>query len=224
MILQKTEVAGAAWTPPTQPGCAAKRTLDIVVSATALLCALPAMLLIAFAICSEDGFPIFFCQTRMGRNGRPFRLYKFRKFGRREGTQGLPLTLRGDPRLTVVGGFLERTKLDELPQFWNVLNGEMSLVGPRPESLNFSDCFEGKYRQVLDYHPGIFGPAQTQYRNEAALYTVASPENTYREVLFPAKASLDLSYYPTRTVLKDVGWIIRGLLAVVRGSSHDPLR
>src|ERR1700722_11702708 len=66
VILQKTEVAGAAWTPPTQPGSAAKRTLDIVVSATALLCALPAMLLIAFAICSEDGFPIFFCQTRMG--------------------------------------------------------------------------------------------------------------------------------------------------------------
>jgi len=222
VILGKTAVTGAAWAAPT-PGCAARRALDILVSAVALLCLLPAMLLIALAICMEDEFPIIFCQVRMGKDGRPFRLYKFRKFGRREGTHGLPLTLRDDPRLTVVGRFLERTKLDELPQFWNVLAGDMSLVGPRPESLNFSDCFQGAYRQVLDHRPGIFGPAQAKYRNEAALYTAASPERTYREVLFPAKASLDLAYYPTRTVLRDVGWIARGLLAVVRGSSRDAL-
>ena len=100
----------------------------------------------------------------------------------------------------------------------------MSLVGPRPESLNFFDCFHGIYRQVLNHRPGIFGPAQTMFRNEAVFYPpTANPEAVYREVLFPAKASLDLSYYPTRTLFKDVGWIIRGLLAIVVGLSHDPL-
>jgi lipopolysaccharide/colanic/teichoic acid biosynthesis glycosyltransferase len=204
-----------------QWGCAARRALDVVVSATALLFLLPLMLLIALAICAEDGLPIFFYQKRSGQNGRPFCLYKFRKFGVHQDTHGLPLTLQNDPRLTVVGGFLEKSKLDELPQFWNVLTGTMALVGPRPESLNFSDCFQGAYRLVLDHRPGIFGPAQTEYRNEAAHYeAAASPEKVYREVLFPAKASLDLAYYPTRTMLKDVGWILRGILAVVRTHSH----
>jgi lipopolysaccharide/colanic/teichoic acid biosynthesis glycosyltransferase len=221
VILQSAKVGKKSRNGQIQWGCATRRTLDIVVSAIALLMLSPTMLLIALAICVEDGLPIFFYQKRSGQNGRPFCLYKFRKFGVHQDTHGLPVTLQNDPRLTVVGGFLEKAKLDELPQFWNVLTGTMALVGPRPESLNFSDCFQGAYRQVLDHRPGIFGPAQTEYRNEAAYYeATASPERIYREVLFPAKASLDLAYYPTRTLLKDVGWILLGVLAVVRGHSH----
>ena len=221
MILQTVKVGQVPRKGQMQWACVARRAFDVVVSATALLFLLPVILLIALAIYVEDGSPIFFCQERSGQNGHPFCLYKFRKFGVHLGTCGLPLTLQNDPRLTVVGAFLEKTKMDELPQFWNVLTGTMALVGPRPESLNFSDCFQGAYRQVLDHRPGIFGPAQTEYRNEAAHYeAAASPERIYREVLFPAKASLDLAYYPTRTLLKDVGWILRGILAVVRTHSH----
>lgn len=193
-----------------------KRAFDIIVSSAALLVASPFMLLLALVIICESGRPVFFSQIRLGQGGRPFRMYKFRKFRSDCGTSGLPLTLENDQRLTRIGKFLLATKMDELPQFWNVLRGDMSIIGPRPESMAFADCFTGGFERVLDYKPGILGPAQAAFRSESTLYPQgADPSEFYRAVLFPAKAHMDLAYYSNRTIASDVAWMLRGALAVL---------
>lgn len=194
----------------------AGRTLDVLLAVVGLVVLSPLMLLIAIAIVAESGRPLLFSQIRLGRNGTYFRMYKFRKFRPDCSAFGLPLTLSNDDRTSNVGRFLARTKLDELPQLYNILRGDMAFVGPRPESLAFASCFEEQHRAVLDYKPGIFGPSQAAFRNEAKLYPVNGDlVGFYREVLFPLKASLDLEYYPRRTLFKDLAWIVRGVLAVI---------
>jgi lipopolysaccharide/colanic/teichoic acid biosynthesis glycosyltransferase len=210
--------------PPLLSWGAATRLLDLVVVTTALILLAPLMVLIAAAIRIEDGRPILFSQTRLGRGGRQFSMHKFRKFhepcrgpGR---SAGCALTMENDPRLTCIGRILARTKLDELPQLWNVLKGDMSLVGPRPESLDFADCFDGAYRGVLKHKPGIFGPSQVLFRNEAVFYRGRpDPEQFYRAVLFPLKADIDSAYFSHRTLWRDLVWIVRGALAVFGCSS-----
>src|SRR5689334_24043786 len=118
-----------------------RRAIDIGFAAVAFLLLAPIMLLAVMAIWVEGGSPIMFSQLRLGQNGRPFRMYKFRKFKPDCDDRGCPLTLEGDDRLTRIGRILAVSKLDELPQLWNVLRGNMSIVGPRPESLAFADCF-----------------------------------------------------------------------------------
>lgn len=209
---------------PGETGCLKKtsaaepvaRLLDLGLAVAVLLLLAPLMLLVAAAIVAETGRPIFFSQVRLGLNGRPFRMHKFRKFRERGTTAGGgSLTIEHDPRLSRIGGLLARTKLDELPQLWNIVRGEMAIVGPRPESLAFEDCFAGPYRAVLDHKPGIFGPSQVFFRNEGRLYRGCSdPEQLYRDVVFPRKAQLDLAYFPRRTLLRDIGWMVRGGLAV----------
>jgi lipopolysaccharide/colanic/teichoic acid biosynthesis glycosyltransferase len=202
--------------PEQEDGAGARRLFDIVFATCGLLLVLPAFLVIALAVYLEGGAPVFFCQTRIGLNGRPFSLYKFRKFAAAESTNGLAVTLVNDPRLTRVGRVLERTKLDELPQLWNVIRGDMALVGPRPESLNFADCFTGQFCRLVDHKPGIFGPAQAQFRNESDYYgPEEDPEQLYRRLLFPAKAAIDLRYYATRTLWRDIVWIWHGIAAAV---------
>ncbi|MGE0055965.1 MAG: sugar transferase [Hyphomicrobium sp.] len=192
------------------------RILDVVVAGLSFVVLSPLLALIALAIAIESGLPILFSQTRLGLNGRPFQLYKFRKFYRDVGTDGSPLTSAGDPRMTPLGRFLARTKFDELPQFWNVLKGDMSMVGPRPESLAFADCFAGGYERVLDFKPGIFGPSQVAGRHECTRYPVNSdPARFYRDVLFREKAETDLAYFPGRTLMSDFVWLLRGVLAVI---------
>lgn len=131
------------------------------------------MVLIAIAIAIESGRPVLFAQFRVGRDGRPFRMLKFRKF-HRSCHRGPPLTLADDDRMTVIGRILRGTKLDELPQFWNVLAGDMSIVGPRPEAMAFADCFAGDLARILAHKPGILGPSQVIFRNECALYPLDS--------------------------------------------------
>jgi lipopolysaccharide/colanic/teichoic acid biosynthesis glycosyltransferase len=202
--------------PRRRVGTATHRALDLTVAFAALLFFMPLMLFIALAIWVESGSPIFFAQIRLGQRGEHFRLYKFRKFHEKGTTKGRALTVANDCRLTRIGKFLAQTKLDELPQLWNVLNGDMSLVGPRPESLNFADCFDDRYRKVLDYKPGIFGPNQVFFRNEGALYEPSGdPEQFYRDVLFPLKARVDLAYFAQRNFLFDIAWILRGVFAVL---------
>ena len=117
--------------------------------------------------------------------------------------------------MTRVGRFIERTKLDELPQLWDVLRGAMALVGPRPEVPEFSDCYTGRYAELLRWCPGVFGPAQLMFRHEADLYPANQcPLEFYRSTLFPAKAELDLMYYPRRSLTGDLLWIARCLGAV----------
>src|SRR5207247_10219766 len=117
----------------------------------------------------ETGSPILFVQTRLGLFGRAFRMYKFRKFYPDAG-KGDGVTLKGDKRMPRLGAVLERTKIDELPQLWNILKGDMTMVGPRPESSDLADCFTGEYAGVLEYTPGLFGPNQFYFRAESALY------------------------------------------------------
>jgi lipopolysaccharide/colanic/teichoic acid biosynthesis glycosyltransferase len=194
-----------------------QRLLDLILASMALLCLAPAMLIIAFAVHLEDGGPVFFPQIRLGLGGKHFRLIKFRKFGTLELNDGLPLTLADDVRLTRLGRVLEKTKLDELPQLWNVIRGDMALVGPRPESLSFADCFNGPFSTLLEYKPGIFGPAQVRFRNESDYYIAGEdPEQVYRRVLFPTKGDIDLEYYRNNTILQDLAWIGRGVFAVTR--------
>ncbi len=196
-------------------GDAVLRAFDIVVALGGLVVFGIPMLVVTAAVWLEGGRPLIFSQTRLGRRGKPFRIHKFRKFRPLE-AGGLKLTVEGDVRLTRVGRFIEKTKLDELPQLWNVLVGEMSVVGPRPEVPEFSDCYNYGCQRLLDFKPGVFGPAQVAFRHERALIPDHDVEQFYRDVLFPAKARLDLAYYPRRSVVSDVAWILRGTLAVVR--------
>ena len=192
-----------------------RRLLDLIIACTGLVILAPIMMLVAIAIWADCGRPIFFSQVRVGQMGRHFRMYKFRKFHKDCDTIDCPVTIKNDRRMTRLGRRLARTKLDELPQLWNVLKGDMSVVGPRPESLDLADCFVGFSRRVLDHKPGIFGPNQVFFRDEASLYRDTSdPEKLYREALFPLKARIDLAYFPQRTILSDIGWIIFGVLAV----------
>ena len=192
------------------------RALDILLAVVGLVVLSPVMLIIAIAIVVDSGRPVLFSQIRLGRDGRHFRMYKFRKFRPDCSASGRPLTLCNDDRASNVGRFLAATKLDELPQLYNILRGDMAFVGPRPESLAFAGCFDEQHRAVLDHKPGIFGPSQAAFRSEAKLYPEGGDlVSFYREVLFPLKASLDLEYYPRRTLFKDLAWIVRGVLAVI---------
>jgi lipopolysaccharide/colanic/teichoic acid biosynthesis glycosyltransferase len=189
--------------------------LDKAVALVGLIVLAPLMLLIAVAIVAESGFPIFFSQDRLGQGGQRFRMYKFRKFSTRADPCGRPVTLANDNRFTTVGKFLEKAKLDEIPQLWNVLIGDMALVGPRPEVPDFAECYQGAARRLLEYRPGIFGPSQAMFRSEGSLYPAGhDPSTFYRTILFPAKASLDLAYYPARTFIGDTKWIVTCLAAV----------
>lgn len=199
----------------TDAGDGLGRVFDIALAAAGLIVLLPVIVIVSLAILLESGRPILFIQVRLGKNGRHFKMYKFRKFSPKPDVAGCPLTVKGDPRMTRVGRILEASKIDEVPQLFNVLRGDMAFVGPRPESLAFADCFEGQFRAVLDHRPGIFGPSQVAFRSEGKLYPEGDdPTEFYRRVLFPTKASIDLSYFRHRTFPGDLAWILRGFLAV----------
>ena len=205
-------------------GAGLRRALDIGCAGVAVLLLAPVAVIAALAIWIEGGRPILFSQLRLGQNGRHFRMYKFRKFKRDCDNCGCPLTLEEDGRLTRIGRVLAASKLDELPQFWNVLRGDMSVVGPRPESLAFADCFRNGFERLHEYKPGLFGPCQVLFRHESKLY----PSNVtavefYRKVLFPAKAAVDLDYFSRRTLFSDLGWILRAAWMIVSGTQTEPL-
>jgi lipopolysaccharide/colanic/teichoic acid biosynthesis glycosyltransferase len=203
--------------------CTVRRGLDIAMALSILVVIAPAIVLIALAIIFDSPGPVLFSQVRLGRDGRPFRLLKFRKFYHRLECRGCDLTQKNDARMTRVGRLLERTKLDEIPQLWNVLAGEMSIVGPRPESMVFADCFAGSFRHVLDHTPGLLGPNQVFFRNESKYFPPdRDPHEFYRTVLFPVKARNDLAYFPRRNLRSDIVWMFRGASAVVGlfGTSH----
>jgi lipopolysaccharide/colanic/teichoic acid biosynthesis glycosyltransferase len=196
---------------PSHPShMSTRRVIDVLCAGAAIVLLSPVFVIVAFVILIESGRPILFSQLRLGQNGEPFRIYKFRKFRPSCDANGSPLTLQQDDRMTTVGDILAATKLDELPQLWNVLRGDMSLVGPRPESFTFADCFRDGFEKLLEHKPGLFGPCQVMFRHESRLYPTDAPTaDFYREVLFPAKAKIDLAYFPRRTLVSDFGWIVR---------------
>ncbi|GGM04636.1 MULTISPECIES: sugar transferase [Micromonospora] len=188
-----------------------KRLFDIVVAALALLLASPLLLLIAVAVRCDDGGPVFFRQERVGLRGKLFLIHKFRTM--RAGP-GVLVTSDSDDRITRLGRILRATKLDELPQLYDVLIGRMSLVGPRPEVPRYVHCWPSVARwRILSIRPGITDPAAVAFRNESAhLADQVNPEEHYLSVLLPQKVEMYLRYVETRTILGD----LRILLATVR--------
>jgi lipopolysaccharide/colanic/teichoic acid biosynthesis glycosyltransferase len=198
----------------------AKRVFDVVVAGIGLVAAAPLFLAISIVIKRDSPGPVFFRQVRIGRKRRPFAMWKFRKMPHDLREQGPLLTARNDRRLTRVGHWLERTKLDELPQLLNVLASEMSIVGPRPEVPKFVDrAASEQWDLALSVKPGIFGPNQIRYRNEADLYPKDCDdiEDFYLRHILPAKLEVDARYALRANLLGDVWLLLRGVLATTFG-------
>ncbi len=195
-----------------------KRIIDLTVAIVGLIIGAPIMGVIALLLRIESSGRVIFSQERLGLHGRRFRMHKFRKFPAHWRDGGPGVTVAYDARMGGLGALLERTKLDELPQLWNILKGEMSFVGPRPESTRFADLFSGKYAAILEYTPGIFGPNQVAFRNEADIYPPdEDPDEYYRHTLFSKKMEMDLDYFQRANFFKDIIWVVRGLWVSIIG-------
>jgi lipopolysaccharide/colanic/teichoic acid biosynthesis glycosyltransferase len=182
----------------------AKRALDLLISILGLLLLSPLLLLLALWIKLDSRGPVLYRGKRVGKDGRPFVMYKFRTMVLEAERTGPAVTYKDDPRITKAGRFLRRTKLDELPQFFNVLRGQMSLVGPRPEDPSYVAFYTPEQRLVLSVKPGITGPTQLQYRDEASLLQGEGVDEEYVSRLMPQKLKLDLEYVRTRSLLLDL--------------------
>jgi lipopolysaccharide/colanic/teichoic acid biosynthesis glycosyltransferase len=185
----------------------------------------PFLALAAALIRLTSGRPVLFRQERIGREGRPFQILKLRTMRRSDGPE---LTEAGDPRITPLGKFLRKTKIDELPQLWNVVKGEMSLVGPRPEVPRYVDEANPMWQEVLKARPGMTDPVSVQLRDEEELLAWAAedPERFYLEQLQPLKLTGYLAYLRQRSWISDVQVMTRTLLTVLglgsKGASTDP--
>jgi lipopolysaccharide/colanic/teichoic acid biosynthesis glycosyltransferase len=182
----------------------AKRALDVLTSGLGLVLLSPLLLFLALWIKLDSSGPVLYRGKRVGRDGRPFFMYKFRTMVEGAERSGPAVTYRDDPRITKAGRFLRRTKLDELPQLLNVLRGEMSLVGPRPEDPVYVARYTPEQRQVLSVKPGVTGPTQLQYRDEASMLDGESVNEDYVSRIMPEKLKLDLEYVRNRSLLLDL--------------------
>ena len=192
-----------------------KRFLDFSLSLIGLTLLLPALAWISVAIRITSGRPVFFSQARIGRHGQEFVLKKFRTMKVLPGTERGSFELGDRSRLTLIGRFLRAAKLDELPQLWNVLKGEMSLVGPRPEVRSWVSVHPDRWTTVLSVRPGITDPASLLFRNEEdVLARSSNPETTYRENILPRKLSIYETYVQTHTLGGDLRLILLTLWKV----------
>lgn len=170
-----------------------KRAFDVAAAGAGLVVLSPVLLAVAAAIKASDPGPVFFRQTRAGLGFKPFEIFKFRTM--RAGGGGSLLTAGGDGRVTPIGRLLRRTKLDELPQLFNVLRGDMSIVGPRPEVPRYVDLFKKDYAEILSVRPGITDYASVKYRDEeAVLAAYRDPEEGYVTKVLPDKIALYRRY------------------------------
>ena len=186
---------------------ASRRTADIFLAIVGLAIAIPVIAVIGLFLALQDGLPVFFRQVRVGRDGRPFQLLKFRSM--RVNACGAQVTSEGDSRITPLGAFLRRYKFDELPQLWNVLRGDMSLIGPRPEVPRYVSAADPRWRRVLAHRPGITDFATLLFRDEERLLAQqADPEQFYREQILPAKLALNVEYLDRRSIWSDFKLII----------------
>ncbi len=192
-----------------------RRALDVAVAAVGLVLLWPVLLVVAVAVAVSSPGPVLHRARRVGRGGQPFTLLKFRTMVRDAASAGPGVTASGDTRITPVGRILRRTKLDELPQLVNVLKGEMSLVGPRPEDERYVELYTPEQRRILDARPGITSPASITYRDEESVLSGAEDlEAAYRE-LMAEKIRIDLAYLDRRSVRSDLGVLWRTARAVV---------
>lgn len=193
-----------------------KRTCDIILSAIGLLCLSPLLLLVALWVKLDSPGPVFYRQVRVGRNNQDFRIYKFRSMYTDSDKRGL-ITIGGrDPRVTHAGYYIRKFKLDELPQLINVLVGDMSFVGPRPEVRKYVNLYMPEQMHVLDVRPGITDAASIKYRNENdILATQPEPERYYIEVIMQDKLRINLDYVANHTIRGDLRLILNTFLAII---------
>jgi lipopolysaccharide/colanic/teichoic acid biosynthesis glycosyltransferase len=190
-----------------------KRSFDIGIAAIGLLVLLPIMLIVALLIKCDSQGPVFFKQKRIGKNFRAFSIYKFRTMKENSELSGPVITVGEDPRITRIGRFLRKTKIDELPQLINVLKGEMSLVGPRPELPRFVELFRREYAEILTVRPGITDLASLKYHDEAKLMgEFTNAEEEYVRRILPDKIRLAKEYICRSSIFFDFSLVLRTLL------------
>ena len=200
----------------------AKRLFDLLLSLTGLFLLSPLFLLIAALIRRDSPGPVFFRQTRVGRGGEPFRIHKFRTMTTQAAAGDLQLTVGADPRITGTGSWLRKYKLDELPQLIDVLQGSMSLVGPRPEVPEYVAHYPQELKEiVLSVRPGITDNASIEYRDENDILAKSdNPERDYIEKILPVKLEYYRRYVAGRSLPGDIAIILRTLKAIF----HQPDR
>jgi lipopolysaccharide/colanic/teichoic acid biosynthesis glycosyltransferase len=194
----------------------AKRLFDVLVAALGMVALGPLFGTIAAAIRLDSPGPLLYCATRSGRYGRPFTMYKFRTMQARREMHGTKITTHADRRVTRVGRLLRPTRLDELPQLWNVLRGEMSLVGPRPEDPHYVELYTLADRAVLSVRPGITSLAALLYRDEERLLVGDDWERVYVEQVMPAKLAIDRAYVERQSLWLDLKILAATVLAPLR--------
>ncbi|MEO6057656.1 MAG: sugar transferase [Gemmatimonadales bacterium] len=200
----------------------AKRVLDVGLAGLGILMLSPLLAAVALAVVADSPGPVLFRQVRVGRRFRRFRILKFRTMVADADARGGVLTLAGDPRITRAGRLLRRLKLDELPQLFNVVAGDMSLVGPRPEVPEYVERFRAEFAEVLAIRPGLTDLASLKYRDEAAvLATAADPDAEYVRVILPDKLRLAREYAGRASLRLDLSIILRTIGAVA-GAARDP--
>ena len=203
------------FTPPSAATMVCKRAFDILCSFLGLTVLSPVLLVVSVLVAVTSPGGVFFRQERIGKDGKPFRIFKFRSM--RKDNAGLKITTGNDSRITPVGRFLRKSKIDELPQLINVLVGDMSFVGPRPEVADYVNLYTPYQRQVLLVRPGITGLASIRFRNENDLLTASDdPNRTYVEQIMPRKIDLDLEYIPHASVFYDIKLIFQTFAVVIK--------
>jgi lipopolysaccharide/colanic/teichoic acid biosynthesis glycosyltransferase len=180
-----------------------KRLFDFIIALLGLVLLFPFFMVIGFLIKINDKGPVFFKQKRAGRHGKLFKICKFRTMIICHG--GSTVSVKGEKRITTFGEYLRKYKLDELPELWNVLKGDMSLVGPRPDMPEYTEKLTGEEKLILELRPGITGPATLKYSNEEYLLAyVQDPQKYNDEIIWPDKVNLNLTYYYNRSFFGDI--------------------
>lgn len=200
-----------------------KRAFDLVASLLALIALSPVFLITAILIKLDSPGPVLYVAERIGKDGKPFKMYKFRTMVAKARRLGPGITYKADPRITRVGRFLRRAHIDEWLQFFNILRGDMSFVGPRPEAPTYVEYYTPQQREVLNARPGMTGPAQVQYmQNEAAMLDATTPDKVYLNEILPKKLELDLQYIQNQSFLLDLKLLIQTLfITLIERSSSD---
>ena len=190
-----------------------KRTFDILLSVFAIFLLFPFFVLVSLLIVIDSGFPIFFLQKRIGRDAKEFNIIKFRTM--KTNNENITITVSDDSRITRIGKYLRKTKIDELPEILNVLFGQMSFVGPRPDVKGYADKLRGANRKILALRPGITGPASLKYYNEEYILSQKSNPKKYNdEVIFPDKVKINMHYFHNRSFFLDLKIIFATIFRV----------
>ena len=198
-----------------------KRGIDVAAAATGLVLLAPVLLVVALLIKSTSRGPILFRQERVGQHFRLFDILKFRTMQQDAEPASRPLTVGKDSRITPIGQFLRSTKIDELPQLLNVLKGDMSLVGPRPELARYVEMFREDYQEILRVRPGITDIASLKFRNEATLLGRAgNPEREYVETILPTKIALAKQYVDHSSLPHDLRLIRTTIWTLLKSSNQ----